>query len=57
MQILKGVGAVEIYRRRWMIGRLVKEIAQVDPSHSGDWLVNKMKALNRAVNDILELSS
>jgi hypothetical protein len=56
IQILKGVGVVEMNRRRWVIGRLVKEIGRVDASRSGDWLVDRRKAVNHAVNDILELS-
>jgi hypothetical protein len=57
MQMLKAFTSIEIYRRRWIIGKLVKEMGKMDLSRRGDWLVEKQREINRAVDDMLELSS
>jgi len=57
LQILKGIGVVEIARRRWMITRLVSEMDRLDANSWERWLLTKENKVRRAAEDLLELSS
>jgi len=57
LQILKGVGVIEIARRRWVITRLVSEMGKLDANGWENWLLAKEQKVRRAAEDLLELSS
>lgn len=57
LNILKVVEAVEIFRRRRIIKQLATDMDALEPDNLAKWLVQKEQKLNRAIADILELSS
>jgi hypothetical protein len=47
---------LEIRRRLWVMGRLIKRMEK-EQDNSSKWLEKRKRALNRLVDDVLELSS
>lgn len=48
---------MEIRRRRWVIRRLLKRLQRIALDARGVWLMKKKQKIDRAIEDLLELSS
>lgn len=55
-QIIDALLPLEIFRRRMLIKILLKKIERVPFHRRAPWLVKKERTMNRAVEDLLELS-
>jgi hypothetical protein len=56
LQILDAFDSLEICRRRWVIRRFLKQIEGVAPDKRGAWLALKQHKVDRATEDLLELT-
>lgn len=55
-QILNSLVPLEIRRRRWVIRQIIKKLGQVPMNDRAEWVVKRGKKINRALDDLLELS-
>jgi hypothetical protein len=56
-KILNVIEAVAIRRRQHSIKRLATQMEALEPDEWANWLVRNERKLNRAIADLLELSS
>jgi len=55
--MLDAFAAVEIRRRRRLIPKLVRRVANLPTDERTGWMSKNQRQMNRAIEDILELSS
>lgn len=57
MQMLDALVPLEVCRRRRVIRKLVKQIANIPKARRAEWLIVHEKRVNRSLEDLLELSA
>lgn len=57
LQILDGLGALEIRRRRWIIRRLMAQMSAVPESQIETWVMKREAQVNHTIEDLVELTS
>jgi hypothetical protein len=56
-KVLEAYASLEIRRRMWVIGRLMKRLEKEPEETRWKWLLQREKSVNRLVDDLLELST
>jgi hypothetical protein len=57
MQMLNTIEPLIIFRRRRAISSLIKQLEKIPKQDSSAWIFKKERKLNRAVEDLLELTT